>query len=190
MYIDFKCPGYAINPMSNKKIAQLWPVTKTSKYQYSILIDDAEVDTAKRIIKRCHYKILHIYPNEMSRSSNYRNLFFKTHKRPIEGYRCLYCNKLLKDYELQVDHIFPVHKAKTKAGQQYLRKHGMSGVNDPKNLAPACKRCNQNKGAKSGIWLIRAKLGNYKWYWVAQKIVIGILCVVALWFIIMVIYNA
>ena len=46
----------------------------------------------------------------------------------------------------------------------------MHSVNDPKNLAPACSRRNKTKGAKGGIWLIRAKLGSYKWYWILKNV--------------------
>ena len=63
----------------------------------------------------------------------------------------------------------------------------MYSVNDPKNLAPACSRCNKMKGAKGGIWLIRAKLGSYKWYWVLKNVLTVelIIALVIMGFIIM-----
>ncbi len=185
MYIDFRCPRTATNPYCNNKLYNLrQDITQISKYQYSIHCAENEVPYIKKILHRHHYIVLHVYPDQMARSTNYRQIFFRTYKG--SEYRCLYCNRKLTKEGLQVDHIYPVRKAKTKAGQRYLKRHGMDTVNDPKNLAAACPRCNKRKGAKGGIWLIKAKLGQYKWYWKARVIGFCILCVgagIGLWYL-------
>ncbi len=183
MYIDFK--RNKTNKTNPYSILQ--NVKQISKYQYTVHCEDTDVSSIRKILKKNRFIVLHVYPDEMARSSNYRYIFFKTHKRPKNGYRCLYCNRRLSSRYLQVDHIYPVRKAKTKAGQKYLKRHGMHSVNDPKNLAPACSRCNKMKGAKGGIWLIRAKLGSYKWYWFFRNVfMVGlIVALVIMLFIIM-----
>ena len=176
MYIDFKWPKGAIYPFQNSKLRRIpYEIVRTSTYQFQIKCDDKDGSEIRRLLKRCHYQVLHVYPDEMARSTDYRRRYFASHPRPEGGYRCLYCNRKLSDTKIEIDHIFPVHKAKTKAGQRYLKRHGMRSVNDPKNLAAACHRCNRNKSAKTGIWLLRAKLGTHKWYWIIRNIIMVLL---------------
>lgn len=171
MYIDFKRKRGAYNPFYNRNISSLgYDLTQISKYQYSIRFPDAKLNEVKRLLKKNKYLILHEYPDEMSRSNNYRAIFFRTHPKPENGYRCLYCNKRIPDHKIEVDHIFPVRRAKTKYGQRFLKRHGINSVNDSRNLAAACHKCNRKKGSKGGMWLLRAMLGKYKWYWIVRRV--------------------
>lgn len=102
------------------------------------------------------------------RSSNYRDVFFSTHK-PIPGNRwfCAYCGKPLKASKVTVDHLFPIGQAKKSLHvQKQMRLLGISSVNSSKNLVPACRSCNQRKGTKMGGWIIRGFFGGrFQWLW-------------------------
>lgn len=107
------------------------------------------------------------------RSSNYRTAFFRTHSSQIgKYYLCSYCGKLLTKDKVTVDHLYPVKKARTSQKvQQKLRKMGYKDVNDPRNLVPACSKCNSRKAAKMGGWIIRGEIGQITWLWIVRKIV-------------------
>ena len=68
---------------------------------------------------------------------------------------------------MTVDHIYPVYLAKT-GKNLWMRIAGIEDVNDVRNLAPACRRCNLKKVSKAGIWLIRGILGRYQIYWLLR----------------------
>ena len=46
----------------------------------------------------------------------------------------------------------------------------IAGVNDVKNLVPACSGCNRKKGAKLGRWITKARLGKHRSYWIARNV--------------------
>jgi len=173
MWIDFKKTKRAKVPLYDNELSKAtYKLKQNSTYQYSIWIEkDRDIGFAKRYLRRHHYEVLYVYPEEMARSSDYRTTFFKSHKKPKGGYyRCIYCHKKLKG-KIEIDHIYPVHKAKTKEGQFFLKLLGIKSVNDPKNLAASCHRCNRAKSSKTGLWLIRALLGSHEWYWVSLRII-------------------
>ena len=59
----------------------------------------------------------------------------------------------------------------TKTGNNFwMRLIGIDNVNDVRNLAPACRKCNIKKGRKTGIWIIKAIVGKYELYWVIRRI--------------------
>ena len=130
----------------------------------------APVKEKNQIIKhlkkgRIRYKI---YEKRWERSSDYRKTFFDYYQPP---YRCRYCNKRLKKKYVVIDHIYPVSKGKSNIDSRmliYLR--GISSVNDVRNLAPSCFKCNKRKGDKLGLWYIRGILGKYRSYWVCLTI--------------------
>lgn len=120
-----------------------------------------------------------IYEDRWERSNTYRNDFFTYYRPP---YRCRYCHRRLKKEYLVVDHIVPVGKVKKSVNARnllYIR--GISDVNDCRNLAPSCQRCNLKKSDKLGLWYIKGILGQWEWYWVVRKILL-ILIFVAVMF--------
>ena len=172
--IDIKRRRFTRNPF---RAFRDYAVSQSSKHQYAIECDKSELRRVKRKARWHRYTVLREYPKEMARSSNYRKAFFDTYKRPIDGYRCRYCHRKVPDEKIEIDHIYPVKKAKTKEGQKYLRRHGIENVNDPRNLAVTCHRCNRRKAANAGVWLLKARLGKYESYWVVRRVVITALLI-------------
>lgn len=119
-------------------------------------------------------KKLHIFTDEpeWSRGSGYRVKFLRLHGR--EGtFRCVYCGKKLDTYSLTVDHLYPIGyvngSPKSRRHRERLREKGIRNINQLSNLVPACARCNSRKGKKTGIWILRGKLGSHPWFWPAAK---------------------
>lgn len=105
------------------------------------------------------------------RSTSYRKEFFG-HTKPVlqNRYVCAYCGRLLKEKDVTVDHIYPVHAAKTDINiQNKLKYKGFSDINDIKNLVAACRSCNRRKGTKMGIWILKGKLGRSPVLWCIRK---------------------
>lgn len=74
--------------------------------------------------------------------------------------RCRYCGRRLSREAAEADHVIPVAKAKrSRFYRALLSLRGITNVNDPRNIVPACHSCNSRKGDKTGIWLIKAVLG-------------------------------
>lgn len=111
------------------------------------------------------------------RSSDYRDRFLEANPGP---WRCRYCNRPLADSgEMTVDHIVPVDavdpfgsysEPRRAMARRALGRLGMSGVNDPANLAPCCRRCNSSKGNRMGLWTVRGLLGAKRWYWPTLRV--------------------
>lgn len=113
-----------------------------------------------------------------SRSGNYRKQFFmKIRPFVSDIYFCAYCGKILHKKDVTVDHLYPVGKVRKSPWlQRKLRRQGILSVNDVKNLVPACEKCNQHKAAKTGLWVIRGKLGRHPYLWIFRHgLRIGIL---------------
>lgn len=124
------------------------------------------------------------YKKEWKRSSNYRQIFFENNQGP---YRCRYCNRRLKKEYLQVDHLVPVDKVeKTEIAKLLLKLRGIEDVNNIRNLVPSCGKCNRAKGNNMGWWYLRGIFGQYKWYWVGQKILAVILIIISMYLILFV----
>lgn len=51
-----------------------------------------------------------------------------------DGFKCLFCGRLMGDVSLTVDHFVPLESG---------------GSNDPSNLISACRKCNKRKGNQS-----------------------------------------
>lgn len=125
---------------------------------------DCTPEEEKQIRRKAYSKHLRFrsYDRRWNRSDNYRQIFFRNTKGP---YRCRYCGRYLNVKYLQVDHLVPV--AKTRKGgtaRLFLELRGITNVNDPRNLVPACSRCNRKKGDKMGLWLLRGLMGKYSWF--------------------------
>lgn len=118
--------------------------------------DDNMVNQIKGKYGALHLNV-EIVPDSLVRNNKYRDMYFKTY--PAEEYRCVYCGKILSKVETTIDHIYPVDKANTIADKKYIEKNGLSGINDIMNLVPSCRKCNSKKHTKTGLWILRAKVG-------------------------------
>lgn len=136
----------------------------------------------KKIRRFCKRHLLHIevIDQRFTGSGTYRREFFKYYKPFIwKYYFCIYCGRLVSKKNLQVDHIIPIHKAKTsKWVRRYLgRKKFPKGVNDYRNLGAACCYCNLAKSAKMGLWVLRGRIGKSNTYqvirWLVRFLIIG-----------------
>lgn len=111
------------------------------------------------------------YEERWGRSSDYRRKYLKNNTGP---YYCRYCNKKLKTENMVIDHIIPI--AMVKANRHHarflLKLRQIEDVNDERNLATSCRKCNDAKRDKMGIWLIRAWLGNHQLYWSMRPFII------------------
>lgn len=108
----------------------------------------------------------------LSRSGNYRSMFFRYHEPQINGryYLCSYCGRLLTEDTVTVDHLYPIKKVReTPALQRKLRKMGIHDVNDPANLVASCHKCNAKKAAKTGEWILMGKIGQNVMLWRIRK---------------------
>ena len=143
-------------------------VIRTGKNMYRIQAEDRKLRKIRRICRRRKYELKRSYPENWGRSSSYRRDFFAAYPRPLGGYRCRYCHRRISDQKLTVDHIYPVYMTKT-GNNFWMRLIGIDNVNDVRNLAPACRRCNIKKGRKAGIWIVKAIVGKYEIYWVIRR---------------------
>ncbi len=126
-----------------------------------------------------------------NRSSDYRRIFFIYHKPQVmdKYYICAYCGKLMIKDKLTVDHLYPIGKSsKSVKYQAKLERRGIKNINDPKNLVAACKRCNSAKSAKTGMWILRGRLGRYKAYWILRRTVEMILVAVIVYYLFFVLH--
>ena len=90
-----------------------------------------------------------------------------------------------KEY-LVVDHLVPVAKTKKSTlARNLLYVRGIDNVNDWRNLAPSCYRCNSRKSDKMGLWYIRGILGRYELYWVLLRLTEAIGLIITLVFIVL-----
>lgn len=124
-----------------------------------------------------------IIPKEYTRSTDYRETYFKNNRPVVEAkYRCAYCGRKITYRETTIDHIFPINKLSYEpALRKKAEKWGIYGANEEKNLVSACRSCNSKKGTKTGIWIYRGFLGKSETLWkirnglcfVAGSVVIG-----------------
>lgn len=89
------------------------------------------------------------------RSDSYRASFMR-HWPPKHGYyHCVYCGKKLRPDQMEVDHVIPVGAVRHNLLYRLLVP--ADGVNSLSNLVPSCSKCNNRKGRKCGLWMIRGK---------------------------------
>lgn len=133
---------------------------------YQMLTDRRGKRKLTRFLARRKIKY-RVYEKRWERSSDYRAVFFQIYSPP---YRCRYCNRKLKKEYMTIDHIVPVGKVKSSTNaRMFLYIQGISDVNDARNLAPSCYKCNKKKDMKLGLWWVKGMFGKYKLYWVLRK---------------------
>lgn len=125
-----------------------------------------DTDNIAKIKKLCHRRHLHMtYSTDFSkRSSDYRKTFYETYPGLFgkDIWLCAYCGRPLSRKTLTVDHLYPVAKARNERAEKRLKKKGYEDINDPRNLVPACERCNKKKGQKTGRWIIKGYIGRHQ----------------------------
>lgn len=140
------------------------PKLKNGKYgnYYTLKIRKNSLGYIKKQARKKHLKI-RVYEACWERSNNYRDNFYKHNKGP---YRCRYCRKRLSPKYMQIDHIVPVGQVKKSSYARMLLKiRGIRNVNNYRNLAPSCSKCNRKKSDKLGMWYIKGMFGKYKLFW-------------------------
>ena len=113
------------------------------------------------------------------RSTNYRQTFFSNNKPFIKDrYFCAYCGKLVKKRDITIDHLFPIDAVKKSFYSRLkMRMKGFNDINDVRILVPACLSCNQRKSNKTGLWILKGKIGRSNTLWIIRKIFkVVILC--------------
>lgn len=159
------------NKLENKYKLKLVNIDGIYMYEGSVKSSWA-VTSLKRLCRQNKVKF-EINNDFGKRSTTYRTEYFK-HNKPIykKFYRCVYCGRLLSRRKITVDHIYPVKKVNESTYyQDKLKRMGAYSVNDYRNLVSACFRCNAKKSAKTGWWIIKAKIGSMKYYWLVVHII-------------------
>lgn len=96
-----------------------------------------------------------------TRSSNYREVYFKHNKGIFKKwYLCAYCkNRFLEKDIVEVDHCIAVNAVKKKWYFQLFFTAINGNVNSTINLVAACRKCNRKKSDKAGKWVIQGAYG-------------------------------
>ncbi len=146
-----------------KKMRFYFKKDKGLKY-YQKHIDDKNETELIAVRKFCRVRLLRysILDDRMERSSSYRIRFLKE-KRGIFGsdiFICAYCGRPVPLKKLKIDHIVSVYNAgNSKVYRKILALRGIENVNDIRNLAPSCNKCNAIKSSSGGLWIIRGMFG-------------------------------
>lgn len=132
-----------------------------------------------------------LHNERFERSTDYRRKYITKHKGLCGIYSCSYCGALIPRNLMEVDHIFPVHKAKeTLSGKAFVLMstslqnpaHAKEGVNGTWNTCCSCHKCNHAKSAKGGTWVVRGYIGRIVFpivnIFLAGYISLGALCAI------------
>lgn len=146
-------------------------------------------DLISRIAYFCRRKHLHYecIKDKYTRSNNYRKTLIENYqKKNNKYYRCAYCGKKLTQDKMTVDHIVPIDKVQHMwRYRQLIRLMKISDINDLRNLAPACDRCNKKKGRTLKGYFISGMTGRtYKGVIIRRwlKFIIAVLLISGLCF--------
>lgn len=171
-----------------KRLKEIKFVPKQNGKYWQRHIDDDNRNELKKVRKFCRRKFLKydFVDDSMDRSTNYRNNFFKSRKGILGSdiYVCAYCGRFLTKKRVCVDHIIPVYRAKN---DDFYRKllsfRHIKNVNDIRNLAPSCNKCNSKKSANGGFWIIRGWFGRSAWRVIIKEIIFLVLGSVVLYYL-------
>ena len=148
---------------------------------------ECEEKELQRIKKFCRKRKLEyaVYEEGYTRSSNYRYKYFKAHPGLFNTfYQCAYCGRIRTRKYITVDHIIPVDKVikgkKREKYKQMLKRRNITDINDIRNLVSACKRCNSKKSARTGLWIMRGRIGRHPIIWAIWYLII----IIALTFVV------
>lgn len=149
-----------------KLIFLSWERTGRKEGEYRGRIPGYRFEPLARALREIHVPC-YIDNSYGRRSTTYRREFFERIK-PAFGdyYFCSYCGKPVRKNRITVDHLYPVHEARKNIRlQKMLKRRGIHSINDPKNLVPACQKCNQAKSSNMGAWIRKGKIGRIQWLW-------------------------
>lgn len=166
---------YCIDIYSEKEFSWLKKYSprekENAKHEVYLQIEVDNNRRKNRVVRKLNRMKIHhrCYEKRWERSNDYRKNFMEFYKSP---YRCRYCNRKLDGKHMVVDHIVPIAKVKKSTNARMLLYiQNISEVNDIRNLAPSCRKCNGKKSDKIGLWWLKGILGKYKWYWVTKRLV-------------------
>lgn len=166
------------------ELHQLGYEFKWNKKEWVKQANSNDVNTAKKICTQYGLRLIIDLP-QYRRSYDYRKQFFKSNSGLFgKGlYFCSYCGKLIRENQLEVDHLFCINSAQNNASVRWImKKIGIDNINSEKNIVPACVRCNRRKGKKSGLWILRGLIGRHQPYWIVHWTFLCILFLVGIWF--------
>lgn len=156
----------------SRTLIKYYKLTCTYKKDSCVYTGELSIYKSKQLKKFCESKKIkfEIDTKYGKRSNTYRNIFFKNVNPPFfNRYFCVYCGRILSKEQVTVDHLFPVGEVnKNIRLQKKLKKMGAKSVNDYQNLVPSCKKCNNKKGSKMGIWIIKGRIGRYQKLWLIR----------------------
>jgi len=96
------------------------------------------------------------------RDERYRYEYFRKHTGLFgKGiYFCPYCGRVMFNRKkIQIDHIRSINRVQHSRVLQHRYDKYKKGVNDDSNLVASCYRCNEQKGARGGLWVPLGELG-------------------------------
>ncbi len=139
---------------------------KTDKGDYRGEVSSLKIASFERYCKRHKLKLC-INSSYSSRGNKYRDKFFSSNPPAFLGmYFCAYCGRPIRKSDVTVDHLYPVGKVSADHKlQRRMKRMGIRGVNDSKNLVAACLKCNQQKGKNTGIWVLKGRIGRHACVW-------------------------
>lgn len=134
--------------------------------EWSRTVPKADVEPVLRRYRRRGLRLFTDEP-EYRRDPGAHSRFVTAHAG--QKLRCVYCGRRLypgsrgRD-QLTVDHVIPVNAVngsfRCAKNRERMKRAGITNINDPRNLVPACPRCNRRKGTRnSRIWRLRARIG-------------------------------
>lgn len=155
----------------------------TSKYcgYWTKDIKNEELVFWKQYCLRNGFLIKSYEPALFERGNDYRINFFRNNPAIYKDYyRCVYCGRLIRKENIEIDHMIPIKKGKESRLWQFLiKKSNLISINDIRNLVPACRRCNKRKGSKTGHWILIGLLGRLKFFWPAIHLfMIFFICII------------
>lgn len=176
-----------------KKLRQMgfsWKSTSKNNGYWEKNCEDHEIRSIERFCRRKGLEAV-VYEKNYSRGDHYRKTFFDANKGLFGNgnyYWCAYCGRIFSRKNITVDHLIPVNKVlQGKEKEKYRRKlrlHGISDVNQAENLVAACRSCNLKKSTKTGIWVLRGRMGRHGWLWVIRWTVRTVLVIMgACWIV-------
>lgn len=153
-------------PARHRRALERFGLSETEDGTFAGVVDAGKVRKLEKMCKRWHLDFR--YADRFGqRSTDYRRKFFQQVK-PVFGkyYFCAYCGMPLTKEKMTIDHIYPVHLASSDIKtRKRMKKAGLSGVNDIRNLVPACYGCNKRKGTRTGGWVIKGRIGRKQGLW-------------------------
>lgn len=154
--------------------------------------DGISIEEAKALCRKYKFELFLDVP-QYRRNSTYRNTYFDSHPGLFgrDLFLCSYCGMLFHKNQLHIDHIFSVRSIQRSSFLKWLlTKMGIDDVNDPKNLTAACARCNERKGEKGGLWILRGYIGQHPGFWAVYWAIVIIVVILALGLAVPQIINA